>query len=75
VRADGVEVTPPSLDHHLGFGQAEEHLAVEQFVSQLAVEALAVAILPRAAGLDVGGEPLRGITFLIRQDFGSGRRR
>lgn len=48
-------MAPPGLDHHLGLGQAEEYLAVEQFVSQLAVEALAVAILPRAAGLDVGG--------------------
>jgi hypothetical protein len=31
-----------------------EDLAVEQLVAELAVEALAVAVLPWAAGLDVG---------------------
>jgi hypothetical protein len=45
---------PPGLDQDLGFGQAEEDLAIEQFVPQLAVEALAVAVFPRAARLDIG---------------------
>lgn len=31
-----------------------EYLAIEQFVAELAIEALAVAVLPRAAGLDIG---------------------
>ena len=53
--AHAVVVPPPGLDQDLGLGQAEEDLAVEQFVAQLAVEALAVAVLPRTAGLDVGG--------------------
>ena len=48
-------MTPPGFDQDLGFGQAEEDLAVEQLIAQLAVEALAVSVLPRAAGLDVGG--------------------
>jgi hypothetical protein len=48
-------VTPPGFDQDLGFDKAEEDLAVEQFIAQLAVEALAVAVLPGAAGLDVGG--------------------
>jgi hypothetical protein len=48
-------VLPPGLDQDLGRGQAAEDLAVEQFVTELAVEALALAILPRTAERDVGG--------------------
>jgi hypothetical protein len=48
-------VAPPGLDQDLGLSQAEEDLAVEQLVAQLAVKALAVAVLPRTAGLDIGG--------------------
>jgi hypothetical protein len=36
---------PPSLDQHLGLGEAVEDLAIEQFVAQRPVEALIVAIL------------------------------
>src|SRR5208283_1939254 len=55
VGTHAVVVTPPGFDQDLGLGQAEEDLAVEQLIAQLAVEALAVAVLPGAAGLDVGG--------------------
>jgi hypothetical protein len=41
------------FDQDLRFAQRVEDLAVQQLVAQLAVEALAVAILPRAAGRDV----------------------
>jgi hypothetical protein len=51
----GVEVAAPLLDQHLGLPERVEHLAVQQLVPELAVEALHVAVLPRAAGLDVGG--------------------
>src|SRR5918997_846619 len=54
VRPAGVVVPPPTLDDDLGFGQRVEELAVEQLVAKLAVEAFAIPILPRAAGLDVG---------------------
>jgi hypothetical protein len=40
---------------YLGLGEAVEDLAVEQFVAKLRVEALAVAVLPRASGLDERG--------------------
>ena len=50
VRAHGVVVAPPRLDQDLGFGQAEEHLAIEQLVTKLAVEALAVAVLQGLPG-------------------------
>jgi hypothetical protein len=39
-------VTPPGFDQDLGLGQAEEDLAVEQLIAQLAVETLAIADLP-----------------------------
>lgn len=43
----------PFFAQHFCLGQAAEAFHVEQFVSQAAVEALAVGVLPRAAGLDV----------------------
>jgi len=51
----GVVVASPIFDHDLGLLECVEDLAVEQFIAQLAVEALAIAILPRAARFDVGG--------------------
>jgi len=56
MRADGIVVTAPGLDDDLGFAQAVEDFAVEQFVAQAGVEALDEAVLPRAPpGRDVGG--------------------
>src|SRR3954463_2938575 len=61
VWAAGVVVPPPALDDDLGLGQRVEDLTVEQLVTELAVEALAVAVLPGATGLDVGSlRPHRG---------------
>ena len=37
---------PPCFDQHLGFGEAVEDLAVEQFVAKRPVEAFVIAILP-----------------------------
>src|SRR6187455_3497529 len=48
----GVVVAPPCFDDDLGLGEAVEDLAVEEFVAKLRVEALAVAVLPRASGLE-----------------------
>ena len=52
MRSLGVVVASPCLDDDLCLGEAIEDLTVEQFVAQLRVEALAVAVLPRAARLD-----------------------
>jgi len=49
-----VVVRPPLLNQHLGFEERVEYLHVEQLVPQLAVEALDIAVLPRAARLDKG---------------------
>ena len=55
---------PPLLDQELRFGERGEDFAVQAFIPQLAVEALAIAVLPGAAGLDVEcfyvepGEPI-----------------
>src|SRR5271165_5212758 len=48
-----VVVHSPLLDHHLGLLQRIEDLALQAFISQLAVEALTVPVLPGTAGLDV----------------------
>lgn len=45
---------PPALNEHLGFCAAAEPFSVQQFVPQLAVEALDEAVLPRAAGGNEG---------------------
>ena len=55
VGTHGVEATPPRLDLHLGLSQAEEGLIVQKFIPKLGVEALAVAVLPGAVRLDIGG--------------------
>ena len=52
MRPDGVVVLPPAFDQHLGFVQRGEDLAVEKLVTQLAVEALVVAILLGASRFD-----------------------
>ncbi len=51
----GVVIAPPCLDDDLGLGEAVEDLTVEQFISEFRVEALAVAVLPRASRLDERG--------------------
>lgn len=54
MRPLSVVMLPPTLDDDPGLGKAVEDLAVEEFVAELGVEALAVAILPRRARLDEG---------------------
>jgi len=51
--SDGIVVVAPLLDEDLGFLEAAEDFAIEQFVAQLAVKTFAVAVLPGATRLDV----------------------
>src|SRR5262249_48618613 len=44
-----------ALDDDLGLAQSVEDLAVEQLIAKAGVEALDVAVLPRATPLDVSG--------------------
>lgn len=48
----GVVVASPLLNDDLRLSQAVEDFPVEAFISELAVEAFVVAILPRTAGVD-----------------------
>ena len=50
--SDGIVLAPPLLDQHGRLRQRVEDLPVQQLVPELAVEALVVAVLPRAARLD-----------------------
>ena len=52
MRPDVVVVVAPLFDDDLCFFQRVEQLAVQQLVAQPAVEALVVAVFPRAAGFD-----------------------
>ncbi len=54
MRPNGVVVTPPTLDDDLGFLQRGEDLAIEQLIPQAGIGVLDVAVLPKAAGFDVG---------------------
>jgi len=47
-----IVIQPPPIHNVSRLGQAQEQLAVEAFIPQLAVEALDIAILPRAAWFD-----------------------
>ena len=51
----GVVVDSPPLDQDLRLFEGAEDLPVEQFISELAVEALVAAVLPGTAGLDGEG--------------------
>ncbi len=55
MRAHRIVIVPPAFDHDLGLLECVEDLSVEQPIAQLAVETLAIAILPRTARLDVRG--------------------
>lgn len=52
VRATMVVLILPVGCQHLGLAQIGEQFRVKQFIAQLAVEALGVAVLPGAARLD-----------------------
>ncbi len=45
VRPDGVVVAVPAFDQNPGFVQGAQYLPVQEFIVQLAVEALIVAVL------------------------------
>jgi hypothetical protein len=53
VRPEGVVFTAVVLDDHAGFGERPELLTVETFVTESAMEALHLAVLPRATRIDV----------------------
>ena len=54
MRPDGVVVPPPAFEDDLRLAQAVEDLAIQQLVTEPGIEALHIAIFPRAARGDVG---------------------
>ena len=55
MRTQCVEVNAPLLNQYPRLAQAVEQLAIEPLISELAVKALAIPVLPWAAWRDVGG--------------------
>ena len=49
-----IVVTSPLFDDDLCFPQSIEDLCVKQFISEPAIEAFTISILPRRTWLDVG---------------------
>ena len=71
-------MSSPALDHNLRLLECVEDFTVEQLIAQFAIEALAIAILPRAARLDLSGsgsdgrEPLsKGLSHELRTVVGT----
>ena len=52
MRTNCVVGSPPALNEHFCFQQRVEDFAIEQFVTELAVEALDAAIFPRPTWFD-----------------------
>lgn len=53
VRARCIVMPPPCLDQDLRFSEAVVDFAVEQLITQAAVERFTITILPRAAWCDI----------------------
>ncbi len=52
VGPERVVLCTPALDNHLGLPESEEDLSIENFVSELPVEAFAVPVLPGTPRFD-----------------------
>ena len=55
VGSHGIEMPSPALDQKLGLPQRIEYLIIQKLVSEFAVEAFIVSVLPKAPGFDVQG--------------------
>src|SRR4051812_43912274 len=53
MRTHRIVVAPPVFDYDLRLLQCVEEFSVQQLITQFAVEALAIAVLPRTSGFDV----------------------
>ena len=72
MRSDGIVVTSPVLDQDFRLTQRREDLAVEKLVSQLRVQALAVAVLPWTSRFDVerlDADPAEPVTNVARDEL------
>lgn len=69
---EGVVFLAPLFDEYLGLPEGEKDLSIEHFVSELAVEALTVAIFPGATGFDVEGSyscSFKPLTYSLGGEF------
>jgi len=53
VRSEGIVFGAVILDHHASLGEGPELLTIETFITEASMEALHVAVLPRATRIDV----------------------
>ena len=74
MRPDGIVVASPVLDQHLRLAERREDLAVQELISELRVQALAVAVLPRASRFDVerlDADPTEPASYVSGDELGS----
>jgi hypothetical protein len=65
MRALDVVMAAPAFDDDLRLGKAVEDLPVEQFVAELGVEALTLAVLPGPSTLHEAASPPDVHTFVL----------
>ena len=74
MRSDGIVVSSPAFDQHFRLAQRREDLTIQKLVSELRVQALAVAILPRTARFDVerlDADPAEPLPHIDRDELGT----
>ena len=74
MRPDGIVVASPVLDQHLRLAERREDLAVQELISELRVQALVVAVLPRASRFDVerlDADPTELASYVSGDELGS----
>ena len=59
----------PLFDHDAGFSHAEEQFLIEAFITQAIMKGLDVAILPRAARINVYDGDLLSLEFFFNAVF------
>ena len=72
MRSFSVVFDPPLFNNYLRLLQGIKDFSIQAFIPQLAVEALAIAVLPRASALDVKcsrPELTQPLAQLLRQKF------
>ena len=82
MRPHGIVMAPSDFDVDAGFGATAKSFHAQAFVTELAIEAVVIAVLPRLAGIDQGGvdlcsgEPFQnGLADELRAVVGEQKRR
>ena len=74
MRANRIIVASPVFNQYLSFAQRCEDFAIQEFVPELRVQALTVAILPWATRLDIerlDADPAEPVSYIFGDELGT----